>query len=46
VAVVQRLADKGLATLIGFAGYAVARRTLGVSGLGTLPVRRPVEEAA
>ena len=41
VALVQRLADKGLATAVGFAGYAVARRRLGVSGLGTLPRRPP-----
>jgi glycosyltransferase 2 family protein len=46
VALVQRLADKGLATAIGFAGYAVARRRLGVSGLGTLPVRQPLDRAA
>jgi uncharacterized protein (TIRG00374 family) len=39
IALVQRLADKGLATLVGFAGYAVARRRLRVSGLGTLPRR-------
>jgi uncharacterized protein (TIRG00374 family) len=45
VALVQRLADKGLATALGFAGYAAARRRLGVSGLGTLPVRRQPREA-
>ena len=41
VAVVQRVADKGLATALGFVGYAVARRRLHVSGLGTLPLRQP-----
>lgn len=46
VALVQRLTDKGLATAIGFAGYAVARRRMGLSGLGTLPVRQPLERAA
>ena len=40
VAIVQRVADKGLATALGFVTYAVARRTLHVSGLGTLPVRQ------
>jgi uncharacterized protein (TIRG00374 family) len=46
VALLQRLADKGLATAIGFAGYAVARRRLGISGIGTLPVRGGLEAAA
>jgi glycosyltransferase 2 family protein len=46
VAVIQRLADKGLATLFGFAGYAVAKRRLGISGIGTLPVRRELDRAA
>lgn len=46
IALVQRLFDKGLATAIGFAGYAVARRRLGLSGLGTLPVRQPLDRAA
>ncbi|HZS14736.1 MAG TPA: lysylphosphatidylglycerol synthase transmembrane domain-containing protein [Candidatus Dormibacteraeota bacterium] len=46
VALLQRLTDKGLATAIGFGSYAVARRRLGLSGLGTLPVRRPLERAA
>jgi uncharacterized protein (TIRG00374 family) len=46
VALVQRVADKGLATAIGFAGYAVARRRLGVSGIGTLPRRQPSEAIA
>ncbi len=41
VALLQRVADKGLAMLIGFAAYAVARRRLHISGLGTLPVRQP-----
>lgn len=41
VALVQRLADKGLATTLGFAAYAAARRRLRVSGLGTLPKRQP-----
>jgi uncharacterized protein (TIRG00374 family) len=45
IAVLQRLADKGLATALGFAGYAVARRTLHVSGLGTLPTRPPAEKS-
>jgi len=40
VAVVQRLTDKGLATVVGMLTYTVARRRLGFSGLGTLPVRR------
>jgi uncharacterized protein (TIRG00374 family) len=46
VALVQRLTDKGLATAIGFGGYAVARRRMGLSGLGTLPVRRSLDQAA
>lgn len=46
VALVQRLADKGLATGIGFAGYAVARRKLGLTGLGSLPVRTERAKAA
>jgi uncharacterized protein (TIRG00374 family) len=41
VALVQRVADKGLATLLGFSAYAIARRRLRVSGLGTLPRRQP-----
>jgi glycosyltransferase 2 family protein len=44
VALLQRLADKGLATGLGFAAYAVARRRLGVSGLGTVPIRPPVPQ--
>ncbi len=40
VALLHRLADKGLATGVGFAAYAVARQRLHVSGLGTVPVRR------
>jgi uncharacterized protein (TIRG00374 family) len=40
VAIVQRVADKGLATALGFAAYAAARRRLHVSGLGTLPLRQ------
>lgn len=43
IAVVQRLADKGLATAVGFASYAVARRRLPISGLGTIPVQQPAE---
>jgi len=39
IAVVQRLADKGLATLIGFISYAVAKRRLHLSGLGTIAVQ-------
>jgi len=39
VALVQRVADKGLATALGFLAYGVARRRLHVSGLGALPVR-------
>ncbi|HXA30417.1 MAG TPA: lysylphosphatidylglycerol synthase transmembrane domain-containing protein [Candidatus Angelobacter sp.] len=46
VALLQRVTDKGLATAIGFGGYAVARRRLGLSGLGTLPVRQSLERAA
>jgi uncharacterized protein (TIRG00374 family) len=46
VAVLQRVTDKGLATAIGFAGYAVARRRLGLTGLGSLPMRRSLDEAA
>ena len=41
IAVVQRLADKGIATVVGFTSYAVARRTLPISGLGTLTVQQP-----
>jgi uncharacterized protein (TIRG00374 family) len=40
VAIVQRVADKGLATALGFVAYSAARRRLHVSGLGTLPVRQ------
>ncbi len=43
VAIVQRVADKGLATVLGFAGYAVVRRHLHITGLGTLPLRQPPE---
>jgi glycosyltransferase 2 family protein len=39
IAVVQRLADKGIATAVGFASYTVARRRLPISGLGTITVR-------
>lgn len=39
IAVLQRIASQGIATGVGFASYAVARRRLGVSGLGTIPVR-------
>jgi uncharacterized membrane protein YbhN (UPF0104 family) len=46
VALVQRLADKGLATGLGFVAYSVARRRLRVSGLGTLPRRQPTATAA
>ena len=40
VAIVQRVADKGLATTLGFVFYSMARRRLHVSGLGTLPLRQ------
>ncbi len=46
IALVQRLADKGLATALGFAGFAVARRRLGLSRLGSLPVRQSLRDAA
>ena len=46
VALLQRLTDKGLATAIGFAGYGLTRRRLGISGLGTLPVRQSLDQAA
>ena len=39
VAVIQRLADKGLATGVGLLAYSVAHRRFGVSGLGTLTLR-------
>lgn len=39
IAVLQRLASQGVATGVGFLMYEVARRTLHISGLGTLPVR-------
>ncbi|HEV7677701.1 MAG TPA: lysylphosphatidylglycerol synthase transmembrane domain-containing protein [Candidatus Dormibacteraeota bacterium] len=39
VAVLQRLADKGLATGLGFGAYALAHRRFGISGLGTVPIR-------
>ncbi len=35
-ALIQRLCDKGFATLIGFAAYAVARRRFRLSGLSAL----------
>lgn len=38
IAVLQRVLNQGIATIVGFTAYAVARRTLHVSGLGTLPV--------
>jgi uncharacterized protein (TIRG00374 family) len=41
IAVLQRLSSQGVATATGLVAYAVARRTLHVSGLGTLPVRNP-----
>jgi glycosyltransferase 2 family protein len=40
VALVQRVADKGLATGLGFVFYGAARKRLNISGLGTLPVRQ------
>jgi uncharacterized protein (TIRG00374 family) len=40
-ALLQRLADKGFATLVGFAAYAIARRRFRLSGLTALrPSRR------
>ena len=39
IAVLQRLSSQGIATAVGFISYAVARRTLHITGLGTLPVR-------
>lgn len=47
IAVLQRLSSQGIATAVGFVAYAVARRTLHISGLGTLPVRSepPVKPA-
>ena len=39
IAVLQRLASQGVATGVGFLTYEIARRTLHISGLGTLPVR-------
>lgn len=41
IAIIQRLASQGIATGVGFASYAVARRTLGVSGLGATMAVRP-----
>lgn len=41
IAVLQRVLIQGSATAVGFACYAVARRRLHVTGLGTLPVRTP-----
>jgi uncharacterized protein (TIRG00374 family) len=51
IAVLQRVLTMGIATGVGFTAYAIARRTLHVSGLGTLPVRpdaagRPAPAAA
>ena len=37
IAVVQRLANQGVATAVGFVSYAAARRRLHISGLGTIP---------
>ena len=37
IAVVQRIANQGVATGVGFVSYAVARRRLHISGLGTIP---------
>lgn len=39
IAVLQRLASQGVATGVGFLTYEMARRSLHISGLGTLPVR-------
>ena len=41
IAIIQRLASQGIATGVGFASYGIARRTLGVSGLGTTMAVRP-----
>ena len=41
IAIIQRLASQGIATGVGFASYGVARRTLGVSGLGSTMAVRP-----
>lgn len=38
VAVVQRLASQGIATGVGFGAYAVARRRLGITGLGNTKI--------
>jgi uncharacterized protein (TIRG00374 family) len=40
-AIIQRLASQGIATGLGFASYGVARRRLGLSGLGTTMAVRP-----
>ena len=39
IAVLQRLASQGIATAVGFLTYEIARKTLHITGLGTLPVR-------
>lgn len=39
IAILQRLASQGVATAVGFITYEIARRTLHISGLGTLPLR-------
>lgn len=39
IAVLQRVASQGITTAVGFAAYAIARRRLHISGLGTLTVR-------
>ncbi|HZU78080.1 MAG TPA: lysylphosphatidylglycerol synthase transmembrane domain-containing protein [Dehalococcoidia bacterium] len=45
VAIVQRLASQGIATGVGFAAYAVARRKLGVSSLGAVTIRGAPQRA-
>ena len=37
IAVLQRVANQGVATGVGFVSYGVARRRLHISGLGTIP---------
>ena len=44
-ALLQRIADKGFATLMGFIAYAIARRRFHLSGLSALRPSQPVPPA-
>jgi hypothetical protein len=41
-ALLQRIADKGFATLMGFIAYSIARRRFHLSGLSALRPGQPV----